>query len=382
MAVGALIPLILGGGFALQERERARTEQERANLARGFSSAIGTQGSPGAGPGLFNDQMLGEGAVQGTGLLGQTTDPRIQQQMIAAGNLFGMKGGEDIGQSMLANALAMQQQNAGQENLFNQQDASQLRGFGNTNEQNRLRLEQDQQQAAATLKDRQDARAAEIQRSSDLFQRQNSVAGIPDGDKVRVQIPGGGPGDFVDVPKQGTPAFIKAQAQLNQGAAQVTRLDNLMTLFKETGSLEFGRQSGELDALFNATMVGFKEIFDLGVLSGDDMDLIQGVIPDPQSLGSLGSSNAKILGQYGEGMRILQSRLRDKNQEYALWGLGSELDKTTPSQIKAQQNRIAQEEAALTGSLSGGEIIPGRAPTGGGPSAAGRGRGDINRLNF
>lgn len=408
MAIGALIPLIFGGGFALQERDRNRSEGERQALARGFSSAIGTRSLPGTTPSLFNDQnqeigqLSGVGAVGGSGLLGNTTDPRLQEQLIQAGNIFGIKGGEQLGASMLQNVLASQQSNTQQANLFNQQEQSQQRGFQdaagrqqlgfedaaarqqsgfeNSNEQNRLRMEQDAAQAAATLKDRRDARADALQLASDQFVKDNSVLGQPAGDKVRVPLPGGGINDWVDVPKIGTAEYTIAAGKVDTLAASVERFDHMMELFDEVGTNAFGKEGGELASRYTAAKLGMKNVFELGVLSADDERLLTEVMQDPNGFNAAFTQDETIKAGYQNAMEILQRSLRTENQKYQLWGIGSELDKTTPSQREELDEQARKDAAALEQNLTAGRA-PGSQPASGNGRNLQLGRGFASRKN-
>ena len=378
MAIGALIPLILGGGFALQERKRKRTEGERANLARGFQSAIGQQEQPG----LFNDQQApvfasdgsitgGAGAQRSTGLLGNVSDPGLQQQMIAAGNIFGLKGGEQLGASMLQNAISGQQTLNRDQTLFNQQEQSQQRGFdqsdqqqqagfANTNENARLQREQSAANNQAAIDERRAVRSDEIQRKADAFSLQNSAAGTPAGDKVRVPLPEGG---WTDVPKFGSTEYVQAAGKVDGLQAQVERMDSMMKLFDEVGTNAFGKEGGELESRYTEAVLGMKNVYELGVLSESDEQLLRSVMQDPNGFNALTTGDKTIKAGYQNAMETLQRTLRTENQKYNLWGIGSELDKTTPSQIEELAESKRQSEAAIAGGMSGGDIEPGRAPS-------------------
>jgi len=360
MAIGALIPLLFGGAAIKNNMDNKRDERERLARVQAFNTSMGS--SPNAAN-LFNTGQMQNISDQdpGSGLLGTVQDPRIRAQFEAARNMFGTVGGQEQGQSMLRDALAFQdagrrqtslfeEQRASQARSFTQQDSNQENQFENSNAQAQAQLDQTNLHHRERINEQRRAKSEEMR----LAQVQNSVNGIPAGDKTRVALEGGG---WVDVPRYGSQEYKAAEAKINVQEDMITNLDNMTELFKDTGSFTVGEKSGKLKTMYAAAKLNMKEIFRLGVLSESDEKLIEELIQDPQSIGGQLTSNDSMQAGYEEAMRMLQSTLRNSNQEYELWGLGSELDKTTPSQIRAQNEQAKIDKQRLDAGLT-----PGRAP--------------------
>jgi hypothetical protein len=367
MAIGALIPLILGGGYALKNQQRKRDEQDRQGLAGQFQQAIGAAATPGQQATLFNDQnqnigqLSGVGATQGSGILGTVNDPRLQEQIRQASNIFGTKGGEQMGQSMLQTALASQQQNLGQENLFNEQQDSQQRGFAqsnieqrarldNSNDQAQARLDQSDQQFTAQQAEAQRVRVEERQLAANAFAKQHSIQGAPASGYWRVQDPTGKPGEYLDIPDAANPLRLEAQGKISGLATGVQRMDELIELFDDIGTNAFGTKGGDLDSKYGAAVTAMKNVLELGVLSDADIGLVEQVIKNPNGFGAAFTADDTIKASYKNALAMLQGNLKIQNQKYSIWGEGSQFADTTPSQLKAlAEEKKKRDEAEAQG---------------------------------
>jgi hypothetical protein len=387
MAVGALLPLILGGGFALDRQKKKRTENERRGLSSAFGAEIGNRESPGQSPTLFNDQGLDVGqlsgaqAIPGSGLMGQTNDPMLQQQMEAARNIFGTKGGEDMGRSMLATALQSQQANATAQRSFAQQDKQQEDQFVNSNNQAQAQLDQSDLHHQERIMETRRLKQEDIAREAAAFAQAHSISGTPRPGFNRIQDPNGAAGEWVSVPDAANPLYIEASGKVDGLAGQIERMDSMMSLFNEVGTNAFGEKGGELESRYTAAKLNMKNVFELGVLSADDERLLTDVMQDPNGFHAATTGDKTIIAGYQNAMEVLQRALKTENQKYQYWGIGSDLDKTTPSQQKAIDLEIKQREEEAAAGFSqnnnpalreqsnfntGGGRFPGRNDQGGG----------------
>lgn len=78
---------------------------------------------------------------------------------------------------------------------------------------------------------------------------------------------------------------------LKAGVAQAGQLKDSINAFKrkvqEVGGAEMvGKDADDLNKMRKAIMLNAKELLNLGVLNGPDLDLLENLIPDPTSIGS------------------------------------------------------------------------------------------------
>lgn len=331
MALGLGLLGLLGlGHFA----KRGIEDRDREKFETGFGEAMGRA------PGLYdaNPGDMATGGVDqqrqdpGEGLLADPTS--LQNQLGFAKNIFGLRGGQDMAEALTTSFLDNQQRNA-----------EQARGIAS-----REAIAQENRQVQAEIAgdklfSDQYFKAMDISRKA----INQTSAGLPDDPNMRRVSTGEGALDFVDVPKPDTPTWQKEFLTTKKLERSITNLDSLTEMFKDTGTFETGRQSGQLTTLHAASLQALREAFDMGVLSDSDQEFLERVLVDPQTIeGNMLTSNNRILGGYEQALKLLQDRLRDRDITYKTWGINSTLDEQTPSQAKrsaARAERLSKAKA-------------------------------------
>ncbi len=93
--------------------------------------------------------------------------------------------------------------------------------------------------------------------------------------------------DIMDGAQPTTEDAKKVKAALVQRKNILASLDKLETLVDSEGTEAFswGNESGEMSQLATDARMGAKDLYELGVLAGPDMELLESVIPDPSDIG-------------------------------------------------------------------------------------------------
>ena len=341
LAAGLLGFLGLGhmGNRAFEDSDRGRFEE-------GFRRAAGRA------PSLFEQQpndfegVMSQNYDPGEGFL---ADPdNKQNQMAFISDLFGLRGGRDLAEQLTADVFE-----------FGQRDREAAAGREFTageNEKGRMQQimenERDRRNQSRIANDK--LLSQEYFKALDLAKSANDQTqfGLPGDSQMRRVSTGAGAYDFVDVPKPGTPQWREEFLKTKSMERSITNVDNMMEMFESTGSFETGRESGQLTTMHAAALMAMREAFDLKVLSDSDLEFLESVFVDPQTIaGNLATSNNRIKGGYEEGLKLLQQRLTDQNASLEHWGITSGLDKTTPSQARraAERKKRDQKMAAMGG---------------------------------
>lgn len=88
-------------------------------------------------------------------------------------------------------------------------------------------------------------------------------------------------------------------------------MDQYLDLVEKNGSFEYGGDDGgKMDSLSTGLKLQLKELYELGVLAGPDMALLETQISDPTSLGALFTRNSTAKSQMRETKRqVVQTAL-------------------------------------------------------------------------
>lgn len=95
------------------------------------------------------------------------------------------------------------------------------------------------------------------------------------------------PQSTVSLDQKDTLKFNKEIAQSDSYKAVINAqdsnrlLDNFEKIFQEVGNQRFGEEAQKLKSAYQQTLLNLKELFNLGVLNGPDLDLMQSLLPDP-----------------------------------------------------------------------------------------------------
>ncbi len=372
--LGSLALGQIGTNYLADRRQAQRNEL----LQQGIQSALGTAPSafdadlfPGEQPipGLYNE---------GTGLRADPND--IGNQLDFAANIFGLPGGQEFAGDIFQNALGYAQQRYDRDRITEAGFEEQRRQMMQQQQQfdegqrwdnfwNLAKLQQDQYEFEQGRVD--DAAAAALKPPTG-YQR-----ALDQGVEVFDDT-----GQPLWVPQQNSTMWNNAKQSQDAYEESITVLDQLTGFVEDKGTEQLpGELKGRMQALSTMLTFAGKEIFGTGVLSDEDVRLIQQAAADPTKL--LSSQNrSQILGAYSELLGKLQRGLRRHNQNTAYWpGLGSDLDKMTPRQIQRQAEIArAQEQAQGMGLVDQPPpAAPGIPPGVGGPARAGINAGGAGR---
>jgi len=353
-----LIPLLLGGLFLGDKVKhgigKRRAGKERDRLREGMLEALGTA------PGLFEGEARpgGEqlqGQFGGAGLL---ADPNNQANQLQFGaDIFGLTGGQATDTSLIEQSLGFGQRNTEQAALFQQQDNSQDNVFTFNREENRL----DREQQLTIAEDRAEALRVNNE------QKAQALLGVDGGPNLgslatgtrRVEL---SDGTFADVPLRDTPRYTDAVTELQTFERAVNDVDAMITSIETHGSEYQGVESGQQALAYGQILAHMAQLRELGVLQKSDIEFMQDALTDPSGLAGMFTGNERMIESYKTAQRFFQDKLRESNQKYALWGIGSDLESTTPRQQEAHAaDQALSESAALLGLTRTGRVPPTRA---------------------
>jgi len=348
-----LIPLLLGGLFAGNKVKRGFERKDRRRLQEGVQDALGF--APGFG---LDPDQFGSGGLEnlfqsaGSGLLADPQDQKNQLQF--ATTIMGLPGGGDFGQSLIEQSLGFGQRDTEQTALFGQQDKSQDNLFTFNREENRL--DRDQRltianQKAEQLRINNEAKAQALV-DENPFGLGNQATGTR-----RVDL---GNGQLADIPLRDTPRYTDAVTELDTFERAVTDVDAMITSIEKSGSEFFGIESGQQALAYGQILAHMAQLRELGVLQKSDIEFMQDALTDPSGIDGMFTGNKRMIEGYKTAQRFFQDKLREANQKYALWGIGSELETTTPRQIEEQRQQqiLADSAAALGLTLTGATVRP------------------------
>lgn len=358
MALNAIAPLLIGGGLGTLARRGILDyfeNRDRSLLSEGIEQALGRA------PGIFDPssadpEMMAGQVDPGAGLL---ADPRnLANQLQFASDIVGLPGGgTEIGASLISQFLGFDQQRQTQALGFDQQDKQQANQFEFTAEQNQL--SRDDANERARLDREQRLAIANANRAA---QHGGGLPGMPGVDMG--SVPSGAyqvmtPQGPVTVYTPGTKQYQDAQAEIGTYEQAVTNLDDMIGLLEDVGDEQIGPKSGQMGILYGDVVAGIAKLRDLGVLQEGEAERLEEQLADPTSWTSTLRNEDTMIAQYRQVLKQMQAKLRLANQKYSLWGLGSELETATPTQIQELQAEQAAREAAEAQGLT---VITGTPP--------------------
>lgn len=303
--------LLLGApGREIYTRSRDAADrgilQDTLAEARGFAPDPFGQNIMGdQGDGLSVNNPLG--IQEGTGLLADPSN--LANQLTYAEAALGQVGGEALGQGIIADALGDERANkftAGQNKEV--RDA-----LAFSREQDRL--------------SREGIAAAQLQQQ------------LMTGAEIPVETPQG----IAIVPQINSPRWEEAKVKQQASERLVGVLDSMMQTMDSFGTESWGQKSGLLGAQHTEALFAFKDIFETGVLSTDEIDLINKFIEDPTTIEGLWTGNKRVIGQFENAMSLVQSRLADQNAltQYYPGFEPSRFATATPEQLARSADRQA-----------------------------------------
>lgn len=352
-----LLPLLLGGlalgDRALSTRRERDQQRQRDTLQSGIQSALGSA------PSIFTagEARPGE-SFEGfqTGGSGLLADPNNQaNQLRFASNIFGLPGGASIGAGLLEQSLGFGQQTKQQQSLFGQQDTQQQNEFGFKASQNQLdrmqKLDLANQKSRALF----DANAAALAATGGA-----NIGSIAAGHH-RIET---SPGQFADIPNRDTPRWTSAVDEIQGLETSVDTVGQMLESIKLHGSEAFGVESGNQAFIYGQLVSEVAKLRNLGVLTPGELEFVAEGMTDPSSFDGSFTGQERLEQNYQTLLEFMQKKIRDANQRYAYWGIGSQLDKTTPQQIAKDQADVALTASAQelglrrTGATQRPEPIP------------------------
>lgn len=332
-----LLPLLLGG-LAIRDKVK-RTRDERDDQRQRDTLQQGIQSALGSAPSIFQGEARpgGEQLTSQFGGTGLLADPNNQvNQLQFASNIFGLPGGATIGAGLLQQSLGFGQQTAQQQNLFGQQDTQQENQFGFRASQNQLdrNLKLDIANAKSTAL--AEANAAKLAATG------GANIGTLAAGHHRIET---APGVFADIPNRDTPRWTSAFDELQGLETSVDTVGQMLESIKTHGSEAFGTESGNQAFIYGQLVSEVAKLRNLGVLTPGELEFVAEGMTDPSSFDGAFTGQERLEQNYQTLLLFMQKKIRDANQRYAYWGIGSQLDQTTPQQIAKDQ-----ADVALTGS--------------------------------
>lgn len=370
MAFGlGLLATLAAGRYGLDQYMDRREADRNSMLQEGISNALG------AAPTVFDaDLFPGEAPIEGlynagTGLLADPSS--VENQLQFSSDIFALPGGQEFASSIFENALGYAQRNVEQDAADNAADERLTRQLGARRQEHIENLDSKNYWAAMGYMQDEAQAAAQLDQPMTGFEFRDVG------------------GERRQVPIMNSKAWREGFAKQQHYEAMITGLDELMDTFSETGTETTpGAARGKLKSLQRIMAVSMKDILDLGVLSEEELRLVQDIIQDPTGIGASGRLNSEIMAGYKVAMDMLQRKLRDHNRLTEGWrGLGSQLDKQTPSQARAASNQARQAQAAAEQGLldedptAGAPANFGSRIPGAGPAAASRNRSPSTLVN-
>ena len=337
MPISALLPLFLGGLGIRESLNQSKLDEQRAfNASQRGLLGQGVQDALGQAPGIFDAPLFpGEAPIPGleTAGSGLLADPNNQANQLQFGaNMFGLPGGAGAGQSLIQQALGFGQADQKQDNQFE----------FNANQNLLDRTQRDDHAAARIFENR---RIANLKTAG---LGDPSLGSIAAGHQ-RVQLPSG---QFTDVPLPNTPRWTAASEQIQLNEKGVNLIGDLLAeVTGENGFEKFGRGAGRQRVLYEGLVAQAQAMFDKGALQGEERAEIENALINPTDITPF-TSDAEIIEGYKTAQRILQNALKQKNQLYQAWGLGSQLANTTPAQLKQLEQRRQLEQSAAAQGLT------------------------------
>lgn len=122
--------------------------------------------------------------------------------------------------------------------------------------------------------------ALDVQRQQlELMKLQNEIFGVPGTEGVGNKI-------FLDRKEAASmnKEIINSDAYkgLERAKDLAAMINNYENLFNKYGNQKYGKAAQELGSSYTSTLLGLKELFNLGVLNGPDLELMQKVLVDPR----------------------------------------------------------------------------------------------------
>lgn len=163
-----------------------------------------------------------------------------------------------------------------------------------------------------------------------------------------------------------------AYKAITKASTSLRTLNNFEQLFKQVGTtsgITSPFDNAKLKPLYDATVLDLKEFFNLGVLNGPDLSVIQSVLPDPTSQGFITSPTAKTASKAGiESIKkmindTLDERYRSiasQYQDYSPESVGSLKDAQNlyiDNKAKLDQNTASVVEKARALGATADDII-------------------------
>lgn len=132
-------------------------------------------------------------------------------------------------------------------------------------------------------------------------------------------------GAVMNIPMQGSPAFIKAQTEVDGRQKLVDIIGEMQTKLEDTGPDYVGASAKEYDALYAQFQASMAQLLELGVLQEGEAERLEERLPNPSSLASnFGSLPDTIRAGYAQVMKGAAADLERAKSKYKGWGLNAQ----------------------------------------------------------
>lgn len=167
----------------------------------------------------------------------------------------------------------------------------------------------------------------------ELAQLENSIFGVPGVDGAPTGFEILSPEDARSANKD--VAKSEAFKGVNAAEGAASSLAQLEGLFKKFGNKRFGKDAVSMQSAYTGTLLELKELFNLGVLNGPDLELMQSILLDPTQKVGLFSKGGEAGIQAGidQTKTILLERITDSYDE-----LLTEFRSLNPAQVTNIEN--------------------------------------------
>lgn len=336
-----LIPLIFGAAFGADQFNRQRKKKDRGILADTIGEARGLEADPlgqnifNGGPGGLSSNLPGNNQQLGTGLMKDSSNPA--NQIAFAEQIAREAGGDALSQDIISGVLADERGNAQRDTeLSSQQEFA----AGQDELQRGFDTQAGQTRADALL-----ASQAADREQRKLIADQNRAQKLASGENILVDTLDGGQ---ALVPQQGTERWNEARETQLKSERTVETVGNMLQTLEESGDEIAGDKAGVLKSQWVETLFAFKDIFDTGVLSVDEIELIGDFVQDPTTLDGILSFDSTVLAKLENAQQLVQRRLQDQNELTRHYpGFSpSQYARETPRQL-ARRTRRESAAAAL-----------------------------------
>jgi len=168
-------------------------------------------------------------------------------------------------------------------------------------------------------------------------------------------------GGFERVPMRGTEPFDAAVKGITDSASLLADINRLRTLNRQIGGTRDPANPGvrELQSIHTSILLKLKDAFELGALSGPDIELVLARFPDPTAVGNVLTSTPEALDQaFSSVSRTITDQLIGqlqgvRNFQGIDFGVLNRAAQTAFGARRMDQPALQQQDAFLSGQALG-----------------------------